>query len=211
MGIVVQTLGFISAGFLAVGSAPSAIAAVDYGDAPSPYPTLLADDGARHTITGLYLGSRVDAEADGQPGGNSTDNDGVVFVTALFAGQLAQVNVTVAGGAGFLNAWIDFDGNGVWSETGEKILTDHLVNAGVNTIYFSVPAGAAASGDTWARFRLAPNAGPLSYTGLVEGGEVEDYSVTLGDVVVPEPVNLALAGFGILGLTARLLKARARR
>lgn len=208
MGIVVQTLRSISAGFLAVGSASLATAAVDYGDAPSPYPTLLADDGARHTITGLYLGSRVDAEADGQPGGNSTDNDGVVFVTALYAGQSAQVNVTATGG-GFLNVWVDFDQNGTW-DASERVSTDQPVNAGLNSISFLTPANAATTGNTWARFRLAPDYG-LSYTGLVEGGEVEDYRVTLGDVVVPEPVNLALAGFGVLVLTARLLKARARR
>ncbi|MCY2987988.1 MAG: GEVED domain-containing protein, partial [Planctomycetota bacterium] len=48
---------------------------LDYGDAratadrPSQYPTLLAEDGARHVLTanGPYLGDRVDGNADGQP------------------------------------------------------------------------------------------------------------------------------------------------
>ena len=48
---------------------------LDFGDAPDPfagagrYPTLFENDGARHVITsgGLFLGSGVDAERDGQP------------------------------------------------------------------------------------------------------------------------------------------------
>jgi hypothetical protein len=49
-------------------------AAIDFGDAPDDavttrYPTLFANNGARHVIsdTGLYLGSRVDGNADGLP------------------------------------------------------------------------------------------------------------------------------------------------
>ncbi|MFV1964337.1 MAG: tandem-95 repeat protein [Pirellulaceae bacterium] len=48
---------------------------LDYGDVPDPfagtgrYPTLLANDGARHVITSspLYLGTGIDGDADGQP------------------------------------------------------------------------------------------------------------------------------------------------
>ncbi len=41
----------------------------DFGDAPDPgFPTLLANDGARHIITpGFHLGDGVDFEADGKP------------------------------------------------------------------------------------------------------------------------------------------------
>jgi hypothetical protein len=49
-------------------------AQVDFGDAPDSidaarYPTLFVHNGARHVIsdTGLFLGSRVDADSDGQP------------------------------------------------------------------------------------------------------------------------------------------------
>ncbi|TVS20292.1 MAG: hypothetical protein EA424_04710, partial [Planctomycetaceae bacterium] len=49
-------------------------AKLDYGSAPDSlvnprYPTLLANDGARHVISdpGFYLGSRVDADPNGQP------------------------------------------------------------------------------------------------------------------------------------------------
>ncbi len=40
----------------------------DYGDAPAPYPTLSADNGASHEIKdGFFLGTGVTAEEDGQP------------------------------------------------------------------------------------------------------------------------------------------------
>ncbi len=48
----------------------------DFGDAPNTYGTLLAQNGARHAISGgstLVLGSFVDGEADGQPSPASDD------------------------------------------------------------------------------------------------------------------------------------------
>ena len=55
----------------------------DFGDAlDPPYPTLLANDGARHTIMkGFFLGANVDGEIDGQPsaGASADIDDGVTF------------------------------------------------------------------------------------------------------------------------------------
>jgi len=76
--------------------------------------------GARHRIVpGVYLGRSVDAELDGQPNatatgddlGGTNDEDGVTFVSPLQIGQTATVSV-VASVNGFLDAWIDFNGNG---------------------------------------------------------------------------------------------------
>jgi hypothetical protein len=55
----------------------SAFATDDFGDAPDPmYPTLLANNGARHTSgTGPHLGVSVDAESDGQPNATATGDD----------------------------------------------------------------------------------------------------------------------------------------
>ena len=39
--------------------------ASDFGDAPLPYPTTLAEGGAQHSATGLTLGLTRDSEADG--------------------------------------------------------------------------------------------------------------------------------------------------
>ncbi|MBU2691779.1 MAG: choice-of-anchor D domain-containing protein, partial [Candidatus Eisenbacteria bacterium] len=95
----------------------------DFGDAPDPaYPTLLANNGARHLIDpDVYLGTQIDAEADGVPdagaqgddNNNNDDEDGVLFVSPLIADSTATVNVT-ASTEGLLYGWIDFDQNGTW-------------------------------------------------------------------------------------------------
>ncbi len=74
----------------------------DRGDAPDgAYPTLLANNGASHLITGgVYLGASVDDEADGQPDATATsddndgndDEDGVVFTPPLIPGSTANVD-----------------------------------------------------------------------------------------------------------------------
>ena len=153
----------------------------DYGDAPSPYPTLLADAGARHIDMGPMLGSNRDTEPDGQPtatadgddtAGTPDDEDGVVFTSALVGGRTASVDVT-ASAAGLLNAWIDFNGDGDWADTDEQIFTDQPLMAGGNSFIFPVPA--TPPDRTYARFRLS-TAGGLSFDGPAADGEVEDYA-----------------------------------
>jgi len=167
--------------------APVDIASLDFGDAPDPlYPTLLASNGARHVIvSGFFLGASVDAEADGQPDATATgddnagvpdDEDGVVFTSGLVPGQVASVDVT-ASASGLLNAWMDFNADGDWADAGEQIFLDQTLVAGVNSLTFPVPAGAAI-GQTIARFRFSTVSG-LSFEGLAPDGEVEDYVVTL--------------------------------
>lgn len=95
-------------------------AQLDFGDAPATYPVLLADDGARHVSTsGLFLGSSIDSELDGQPGpatgddttGTPDDEDGVAFPAALFPGASQTVIVTTDA-AGLLDAWVDWNADG---------------------------------------------------------------------------------------------------
>ncbi|NLE39942.1 MAG: hypothetical protein GX621_18135, partial [Pirellulaceae bacterium] len=175
----------------------------DYGDAPAPYPTLFADNGARHELGGgLFLGGRVDDELDGQPDSDAAgddkngsidnsgpepvvldDEDGVVFADWLIPGQLASVTVTASMSGGYLNAWIDFDGDGAWSAD-EKIADGKPLAAGVNTVVFTVPSTAEGTivGHTFARFRLSSEIS-LEPTGAASDGEVEDYKV----IVTAEP------------------------
>ncbi|MCP4709389.1 MAG: T9SS type A sorting domain-containing protein [Planctomycetes bacterium] len=160
----------------------------DWGDAPDPfYPTLAANNGANHAIVpGFFLGLAIDAEPDGQPDGqasgddndilypaNGDDEDGVFFYP-IIPGQVDSVDV-IASAAGTLDAWIDFDGNGSWAGAGEYIIQNAGLSAGLNTIWFNVPAG-AVSGRTYARFRFSLN-GLASYEGPAPEGEVEDYEV----------------------------------
>ncbi len=169
---------------------------VDYGDAPG-YPTLLANDGARHIIApGFFLGSSIDADLDGQPDATATgddlldgndDEDGVTFAGPLNLGQPATVDVVVSA-AGFLNVWIDWNGDGDWADTDEQIVSARPLVAGSNVVSFSVPPG-ATPGPTYARFRFSSEES-LSYAGLALDGEVEDYGVEInGPPTAADDVN----------------------
>ena len=145
-------------------SATVSISGTDFGDAPDPtYPTLLANDGARHILgSGIFLGAGVDAEADGQPDATSTgddldgndDEDGVIFA-ALVQGASTTLDV-VASQNCVLNAWIDFNANGSWLDVDEQIFSDQALAAGNNAgLAYTVPAGAVL-GTTAARLRCTP-------------------------------------------------------
>ncbi len=162
---------------------------LDFGDAPAPYPTLLAEDGARHVVlstgSSLFLGLKgPDVEADGQPspladGDNlsgSDDEDGVVLPAKIIAGQNYTVGIVVSG-FGLINGWIDWNRDGDWNDEGEQVFVNQAVGAGTN--FFELPAPAALlEGTSFARFRLSTQSG-LEPVGLAKDGEVEDYSVNL--------------------------------
>ncbi|MCB1801059.1 MAG: PEP-CTERM sorting domain-containing protein [Gammaproteobacteria bacterium] len=207
--------GLILAALLTVGL--DAHALVDFGDAPDSYQTTLGSGGAYHTILDenqnkLFLGTSVDGETDGLPtalaDGDDTnsgdDEDGIAFTSPLVVGQTATLDATVTA-AGvyqpFLNAWMDFNGDGDWGDPGDQILLDVVVNnvqgTIVSSLAFSIPADAAV-GPTYARFRL-DSVGGLFADGNGEIGEVEDYLVTIS-APVPAPVPLALMGLGLAGI-----------
>ncbi len=87
---------------------------LDFGDAPDPfagpgrYPTLFESNGARHVLSsnGLFLGSGIDAERDGQPtlaaDGDNSDHTIQLLDSKLSLLGLApfSVQVPAAGGAG---------------------------------------------------------------------------------------------------------------
>ena len=90
-----------------------------------------------------------------------------------------MVKVTVtASAAGFLDAFIDYNQNGSFSDLQEQIFKSQPLVAGPNVLTFTVPAGATI-GNTFARFRFS-SAGGLGPSGQAPDGEVEDYEVTVG-------------------------------
>jgi len=127
----------------------------------------------------------LDAETDGAPSqlaigddhDSNDDEQGVLFPCCMEPGGTARVQIDVSA-AGFVNAWIDFDGDGDWGDSGEQILTDHAVAAGWNEISYAVPSGAEIP-LTYARVRFTSydTAGTLGVTGQANDGEVEDYWV----------------------------------
>jgi hypothetical protein len=162
---------------------------LDFGDAPDSYSTLNVSNGARHKIVqGIMLGASIDIDSEGQPdpaamgddNDGNDDEDGVTFYPPIITGSIADVNV-VASDACILNAWMDFNGDGDWSDAGEQIFTDTALAAGQNSLVFNVPQQAKA-GYTFARFRV-DSTGGLSYAGLAEDGEVEDYQVKIEHVL----------------------------
>lgn len=165
--------------------------AADYGDAPDNYGTLTVNNGAVHQITGLgstlFLGLAPDAESDGvTASGNATDDsdDGVAM-----PGFQQNVSVTIpvsVTGAGYLQAWIDWDGDGSFAATGEQIALD-VVDGGpgdadgvVNGIIALAvtPPATTTLNQTFARFRWSTTQG-LASTGFASDGEVEDYALTI--------------------------------
>ena len=160
---------------------------LDFGDAPAPYPTMLTANGARHrAFSTVFLGNRIDPDADGQPAalavgdnldGPPNDEDGVTFTSALVVGQTASLSA-VASASGFLNGWIDFNADGDWTDVGEHVVTNHALVAGANATLFTIPSNAAATNLTFARFRFNSSGG-LNFTGTATDGEVEDYAVEI--------------------------------
>ena len=188
------------------------LADYDFGDAPmyvDAAHTISATtlpDGARHLVVpGVYLGNSVDSETDAHVNSTATGDagdDGVQFVGGNFlvsapavpAGQSAakQSIVVTASVDGYLDAWIDWNHNGVWDPSEQLAFTDAggasitKLHAGANTLFFTVPIGLAdaSSFQTFARFRfsttgLLTNGQPMQPTGEASDGEVEDYQVTI--------------------------------
>ena len=107
------------------------------------------------------------------------DEDGVIFTTPLVRGSNACVTVALGGPfGGRLDAWLDFDGDSMWSIPAEQIFTSQTLMNGMNAnLCFLVPTNAQL-GATYARFRLS-SVGGLLPAGAAADGEVEDYLVKI--------------------------------
>lgn len=165
----------------------------DYGDAPVSYGL------AYHKIQEnpdfrIYLGSRVQGEilavntaAGAQDGDDflvvrssaeantDADDDGVI-IPDLYRGTTATISV-FASGQGYLNGWMDWNGDGDFLDAGEQIAVNQLVSTTTTTISVAVPVGTPAEMVTYARFRFGPK--NLTPTGGSTFGEVEDYLVRI--------------------------------
>jgi hypothetical protein len=158
----------------------------DFGDAPDPtYPTLLANDGARHYPVGPLLGYLRDGERDGQPSANAdgddlivkADEDGLMSLSDVAPGRKDVILSVHASLGSYLNAWIDFNANGIW-DSSEQIAVDEELWG--SQILFDVPLD-ALPGTTFLRMRLTSydTGGTLLPTGPADDGEVEDHAVTI--------------------------------
>jgi GEVED domain-containing protein len=180
----------------------------DFGDAPDPtYPTLLANNGARHIIDpAIYLGASIDADLDGQPtpGANGDDNDGNDDEDGVGHGYVIPghscwftFNASVTG---YVNGWLDLNNDGDWNDAGEHIYNNRSLSPGSNYTTTTIPVTTVI--DTLAsRFRFTDYLVPTpSFEGLETNGEVEDYKIVIlpldyGDAPDPNyPTLLASNG-----------------
>jgi hypothetical protein len=171
----------------------SFVRAKDFSDAPNSYGI------ASHVIniqknpeTGeyenyIYLGHTVDPEpselfsetADGDDISGADDEDGVIF-PLLVQGDTARIKVIVTVhdfGSGMLNAWFDWNGDGDFNDSGEKIPNPvNVFESDTLVVPVVVPSGAITAKSTFARFRLGNNK-VISPVGESPWGEVEDYII----------------------------------
>jgi len=159
----------------------------DFGDLPAGYnKTTLSDGGAGHILVdGVFLGSGIDAEMDGQESiladGDGPDDNGILFLDSLKPGGTVEVQIT-ASVAGFLNGWIDWQANNVLDDqSANRIAADLPVPAGTSTLTVNIPVNATLNSDTGARFRFTTASGTLATTPCdrAPDGEVEDYLVRI--------------------------------
>ncbi len=185
----------------------------DYGDLPSAYGlTLVSENGARHSISSLTIGSCVDAESDGVPDSQSLGDDGVGSCPDDEGSLVASgdwndgtAELSIVGGIsadGCLNIWLDFtdgaggigfdadfddsydDGSVLWPEW---VLQNEPVSASQSAVTFALPTGISVGGATFGmRTRLTPrdaNDGCANMEAYVTGSAAPTGPATGGEVV----------------------------
>jgi len=167
-------------------AATAASAATDYSDY-SGFGTATSTTNSRLKIGALTDSETVltaNASATGDDNTGSDDEDGVTVPASIVAGTSGSLTVNVTntfGSSCFLNVWIDFNRNGVLTDSGEQIATNTVIANNTSnsnkTVNFTVPAGASL-GTAGVRVRLTSSSSPGS-TGSSGYGEVEDYVTTI--------------------------------
>lgn len=155
----------------------------DFGDAPASYGNPIHD-----IVAGVRLGATNTSEAAryNSPTATGDSGDDGVAIASLYQAQTGTATATVSGAGGFLSAWIDWNGNGVFTDPGEQVAVDVTDNSagdiipatGTIKISFPVPSTATIS-PTFARFRWSLQSGLNADTMIAPNGEVEDYQVTI--------------------------------
>jgi hypothetical protein len=187
-------------------------AGLDFGDVTTNQTTALSN-GAYHILNTNYLGSCIDADTGTVQNAIATtddttaptdpsavvgvcatpndDEDGVTFDKATYTTGDSAILTVTASAPGIVNVWVDTNTNGSFLDVGEQVLVNTAVVAGPNTMTgFTVPA---ANGIYPLRVRYVSDIskiyqespGVASPRGEALDGEVEDYNLQVGPVVVP--------------------------
>lgn len=159
----------------------------DFGDAAASY-----GDARHNGFDNFKIGADIDAEqsklsadsADADDASLRDDEDGLVFPARLSPGETINLSVPVtqpAAGVGRLQAWADWDGNGVFNNTSERVANNLPLATGVSgaiALPLAIPAGAVANRPIVLRLRWS-STDDLDATGIAPEGESEDYSLVL--------------------------------
>lgn len=171
----------------------------DYGDLPdiangttgiNDYETYDSTGGPGHQIiVGLFLGDTVDAEVEGIPDSMAQgddmvdgydDEDGIIIFSTLTIVPEGKIrlplNVTnTTGNAAFVEAWIDWNGDGHFEEINEMVANvDDIMMSIASSIEILIPTNALTNSLLGFRVRLS-NTNNMTPYGKVRSGEVEDY------------------------------------
>ena len=174
----------------------------DYGDAPGPYLTSMADGGPRHGVDQSFALSPVGSEraitADSEPRLDNLDDDnGVTATDSLVAGFTANFQVSITNDDNrdfYLDAWFDWDQSGTFdvdelkrygSVSAPGIIP---ITTGDTTIGIAIP-GDTETGEIFSRFRLSEVAG-LGPNGDAASGEVEDWAFVVEANPFQNPVSV---------------------
>lgn len=143
---------------------------------------------ASHSVVSdIRLGAEVDSEntsiASDEADGDGTDDDGVTF-TSMVGGSTTTITAKVFGDNGYLQAWVDWNGDGDFDDADEHIADDLQdgdaddIASSVGIIAFeaSVPETVTRS-QTFIRFRWSTDEG-LTAVGPASDGESEDYLIS---------------------------------
>jgi Leucine-rich repeat (LRR) protein len=184
------------------------VAVRDFGDAP-------LGSASHQVMPGLSLGAHIDAElssrsdhfalADDEDAAGD-DEDGVSFTGDFVPGAITIGHVTVRNFTGedqeiVVAGWIDFDADGTW-DLDEVVMNSspmiiEPMQGAVWNPFIHVPYDAVI-GRTYARFRMyriernafgeiiSPGLLPTGDAGV---GEVEDYAVTIGELIYAERLD----------------------
>ncbi len=140
-------------------AAPLMSQIIDYGDAPAPYPTCKHTQiTSQQSFSQLCIGWGLTDDSgttNPVPGGIGADGyeDGIE-ITGLQKGKTATLKVwlyTHISNYDVFGVWADFNNDGDWDDTGERIIYEgagtggYAQNIGVNTYTFAVPAGATGN------------------------------------------------------------------
>ena len=155
----------------------------DYSDAPTA-----GYGGADHTIVaGIQIGAGITSDSGdyNDPNAAGDVDDGVTLGTFVQSMQ-TNISVSVSGAGGYLQTWVDWNGDGSFATAGDQIASDVQDGGagdgdgsanGIIVLNPIVPVSATTS-QTFARFRWSTTSS-LGSSGTASDGEVEDYALTI--------------------------------